>query len=363
MTSPFPRFVLARAFLKPLLGRILLCGAVLTALLEVLALLEEASDILGRHLGVRGLIKFLALHMPAMATEIMPLSVMIGALFTLLQMALSNEITILRSSGLSSLDMYKHFLPAPIIVGFLTIIVQFWVVPPCEQALNKWWNVTDTAHDDIPSLWFREQKNIVHIEEVLEGGNRLKSVTIYHRDKKTGTLLNSVHYTELLQKNAHWFPSQKGLSTFLDHDQNKAQVISYDGDVPIVATPRQIIDMTLKDVYYTPAQLWHAISGKSPSSLPPSNYLMAFFSVMFLPVQMAVMLLVAFPVTYIPPRAGLRNPLPVYVMAAGLGIVILQGMISALGNAGSLPIFLSVCSGPIIATLFSLAWILRLEER
>lgn len=358
-----PHYVLARAFLKPLLGKILLCAVILTALLEILALLEEASDILERHLGVHGLIKFLTLHMPAMATEIMPLSVMIGALFTLLQMALSNEIAILRSSGLSPWGMYKHFLPAPILIGFLTIIAQFWIVPPCEQALNKWWNVTDSAQDDTPNLWYREEGNVVHIEQVLKGGNLIKSVTIYYRDKKKGTLLSTLHYADLRSENAHWVSSQKGLLTFLDHDQNKAQVTSYNGAVPLMATPRQIMNMTLKDVYYTPKQLWHAFTQKSPSSLPPSNYLMAFFSTIFLPVQMAVMLLVAFPVTYIPPRAGLRNPLPVYVMATGLGIVILQGMISALGNAGSLPVFLAVCSGPIIASLFSFAWILRLEER
>ncbi|MCT6856244.1 MAG: hypothetical protein M3Z59_07495 [Bombella apis] len=90
---------------------------------------------------------------------------------------------------------------------------------------------------------------------------------------------------------------------------------------------------------------------------------MTLYAILFLPLQMAVMLLVTLPITYIPPRAGLRTPLPVYVMAAGLGIVILQGMISALGNAGSLPILLATCSGQVVAALFSLAWILRMEEK
>ncbi|QHI95592.1 LptF/LptG family permease [Aristophania vespae] len=359
----YKHHVLTKAFVKPLLGRILLCCGVLTALLEVLALLDEASDILGRHLGIQGILKFLIYHLPALATEIMPLSVMIGALFTLLQMALSNEIAVMRASGLSTFEMYKYLLPAPIIVGILTTIVQFWVVPPCEQALNTWWNVTDIAGDDIPNLWFRDQKNIVRVEQITKGGEILKEVTFYQRNPKTGILSKTIYYHQLLRQDGIWVASEKGLSTFVDQSQNSAQVVSYEGKIPLLATPKQIMNMTLKDAYYTPGQIWRAITHKSPSSLPPSNYLMAFFSAIFLPVEMAVMLLIAFPVTYIPPRAGLRNPLPVYVMAAGLGIVILQGMISALGNAGSLPIFIAVSAGPVIATLFSLAWILRLEER
>ncbi|MFT8483928.1 MAG: YjgP/YjgQ family permease, partial [Gluconobacter cerinus] len=77
----------------------------------------------------------------------------------------------------------------------------------------------------------------------------------------------------------------------------------------------------------------------------------------------AVMLLLALPVFSLLGRAGIRNPLPVYVLAAGMGFVILQGMISALGNAGTLAAPLAACAGPLLGALLGLTWVLRMEER
>lgn len=357
---------LLRVFLKPLTARILLCCVVLSALLEVLALLEEASTILARHLGVYGLVKYSLLHLPTLAAEIMPLSVMVGSLFTLLQMTLSSEIAAMRASGLSTFNMFKYLLPAPICIGILTMIAQFWVIPPCEQALNIWWNETATLSNDqdaLRGIWFRNGRDIAHIEQVSAGGYHLKGVTIYKRQPDTGLLQKTKHFSTLTASPSGWISSNDSLETTIDQNQDKGETSPLPQTFPLTVTPRQIINMTVEGTFYTPSQIWDALSGHIPSSLPASNYLMALLSGFFLPLQMAVMLLITLPITYIPPRAGLRNPLPVYVMASGLGIVILQGMISALGNAGSVPALLAVSSGHIIAALLSLAWVLRMEEK
>jgi len=46
-----------------------------------------------------------------------------------------------------------------------------------------------------------------------------------------------------------------------------------------------------------------------------------------------------------------------------MGFVILQGMISALGNAGTLAAPLAACAGPLLGALLGLTWVLRMEER
>ncbi|MXV44474.1 LptF/LptG family permease [Saccharibacter sp. 17.LH.SD] len=366
MSFSLPARTLSYFFLKPLLVRILLCCAVLTALLEILALLEEASTILSRHLGISGLLHFSLLHLPTLITEIMPLSVMIGSLLTLLPMTLSSEISVIHAAGLSTLGMYKHILPAPLLIGVITMVIQFWVVPPCEQALNIWWNITATQVNDqdaFPNVWFRQGGNISHIGKVSAGGYTLSDITIYQRRPSDGILLRTEHFPALQATKNGWQAAPNALEISIDSTQTKGRLKNYSGPIPLSATPRQIINMTVANAAYTPSQIWSVLVGESPASLPVSNYLMSFFLGLFLPLQMAVMVLITLPVTYIPPRAGLRNPLPVYVMGAGLGIVILQGMISALGNAGSLPVLLAVCSGQVIAILLSLTWILRMEEK
>lgn len=358
--------VLTRYFLKPLIARILLCSAVLCALLEVLALLEEASTILSRHLGIMGLLKFMSLHLPTLIVEIMPLSVMIGALFTLLQMTLSSEIAVIRAAGLSTFNIYRYLLPSAFFIGLFTICLRFWVVPPCEQALTSWWNETATiAHDhsELSPLWFRFHDSIIHIEEISNAGKTLHDILYYDLHPEDGSLKREIHIPDLIYQKDHWVMLGEAIQTITTTHENKAQIIPYEGTVPLTATPQQIINMTQEDAYYTPLEIIKILNGDAPISLPPSHYLMAIFSTLLIPLQMAVMLLVTLPITYIPPRAGLRNPIPVYVMATGLGSVILNGMISALGNAGSIPVIFAVSSGQIIAIFFSLAWILRMEEK
>lgn len=357
---------LLKVFLRPLLSKIIICCSVLSALLEVLALLDEASVILGRHQGVSGILKFILLHLPTLVVEIMPLSVMIGGLFTLLQMTLSSEIAVLRAAGLSTLNMYRYLLPGPIILGTICTIIQFWVVPPCEQELNRWWNESATqAHDgdDIHGAWFRYGDTLARVDAITHGGRNLSGVAIYFRDSATGLLTSSQTTDNLSYENNHWVHTAEAQHIDVNLEQTKARIVTSKDAVPLKATPTEIINMTLSGVYYTPHQLYKILTGKAPSNLPDSNYFMAICAALILPIQMAVMLLITLPITYIPPRAGLRNPLPVYVMAAGLGVVMLQGMISALGNAGSLPVLLAVSSGQIIAALLGLAWVLRMEEK
>ncbi len=366
MRSPLATPTLLKIFLKPLLSKILLCCGVLTALLEILALLDDASTILDRHLGINGLFKYIGLHLPTLIVEIMPLSVMIGGLFTLLQMALSSEIAVLRAAGLSTLNMFRYLLPIPLLLGLVCMVVQLWAVPPCEQELNRWWNEGATqanATDDLHSLWFRLGQDIIHVDTISHGGRSLAEVIFYHRQLETGNLIGSQYFKHLTYENGQWVNHGETRQLVIFKEQTQAQLNSEAAPPVLKATPQEIINMTMQGVYYTPHQFWQIFSGKAPSNLPRSNYLMALCAILMLPVQMAVMLLITLPITYIPPRAGLRNPLPVYVMAAGLGVVILQGMISALGNSGSLPILIAISSGQIVAALFGLAWILRMEEK
>lgn len=366
MTHPFSHPTLLRVFLKPLLTKVLICCGVLTALLEILALLDNASIIFARHLGMTGLFKFMGLHLPALVVEIMPLSVMIGGLFTLLQMALSSEIAVLKAAGLSTLNMFRYLLPGPILLGIVCIAMQFWVVPPLEQELNRWWNESATeanATDDLHGLWFRSGTDIIQVDVVSHGGNVLSKVIFYRRQARDGNLTGSQYYENLTYENGHWTPHGTVKQLEIFEDRTQGRITEKFSPPALNATPQEIINMTIQGVHYTPLQLHKIFSGKAPSNLPESNYLMALYTILLLPVQMAVMLLITLPITYIPPRAGLRNPLPVYVMAAGLGMIILQGMISALGNSGSLPILLAVCSGQVVAALFSLTWILRMEEK
>ncbi|KXV33424.1 LptF/LptG family permease [Gluconobacter thailandicus] len=366
MTAHAPQHVLYRYLNRALLGRFMLCGAVLVSLLEILALLEKTTPILNRNLGFRGILTFAFLHLPALSVEIIPLAFMIGALFLLMQMTLSSEMAALRASGLSTVGLYQRFLPAVLIVGFTATAVQYWVIPPCENALATWWNKTDpdAATPDTPAkriLWFRTGPTLVRIGQYANGGAFLRDVTIYHRDA-SGLLTGTEHAATLSYDGQIWHPTGAQDLTLTDNG-TFVKITGGDNRFEIPATPKMIMTLSEDNAAVTPAQIGAILHKGAPASLPRATYRMALFSGIILPFQIAVMLLLALPVIYIPPRAGLRNPLPVYVLAAGMGFVILQGMISALGNAGTLGAPLATSAGPLLGAFLGMTWILRMEEK
>ena len=366
MTAHAPRYVLYRYLNRALLGRFMLCGGVLVSLLEILALLEKTTPILNRNLGFKGILTFALLHLPALSVEIMPLAFMIGALFLLMQMTLSSEMSALRAAGLSTINLYKRFLPAVLIVGFTGAAMQYWLIPPCENALATWWNKTDpdAAKPDTPAkriLWFRAGPTLVRIGQYANGGAFLRDVTIYNRDPG-GLLTGTEHAATLTYDGKDWHPTGAQDLTLTDNGAF-VKITGGDNNFAIPATPSMIMTLSEDNAAVTPSQIRAILHKGAPASLPRATYRMALFSGIILPLQVAVMLLLALPVIYIPPRAGLRNPLPVYVLAAGMGFVILQGMISALGNAGTLGAPLAACAGPLLGALLGLTWVLRMEEK
>ncbi|QDH25773.1 YjgP/YjgQ family permease [Neokomagataea tanensis] len=357
------RAVLIRHLNKALLGRVMLCGAVLVALMELLALLEKTTPILNRHLGVRGLAIFSALHLPALSIDILPLAFLIGALFFLTQLALSSEMSALRAAGLSTIGLYRLLLPTVLFVGFAGMIGQYWVVPASEGALKQWWNATTpiNEHDDSDQpLWFRMGGTLIRIEHISNSGQTLSDITRYDRDAH-GQLTSTQHADSLNYAGDHW-EETGNLTLQLNPDHSAAHRIP-GGALALPVSPRTIIRLTQAQPFLTPGEILDALHNGAPASLPRPTYRMALFSPLILPIDMATMLLLALPVIYIPPRTGLRTPLPVYVLAAGLALVILQGLINALGNAGTLPAALAVLSGPLPGILFGITWVLRMEEK
>src|SRR3546814_7435233 len=75
----------------------LACVAALTALLQALDLLDNATDILQRHLGIRGIGYYLALRLPTVVDQVLTIGVLIASIMTFRNLARHNEITVLRS--------------------------------------------------------------------------------------------------------------------------------------------------------------------------------------------------------------------------------------------------------------------------
>ncbi|GAN88170.1 LptF/LptG family permease [Komagataeibacter intermedius] len=351
---------------RELLSKVMTTTIIVVALMEILALLEQVTEIMHRHLGLTGVLYYAVMHMPLLFGNAMPIAVLIGTLLTLLQLTTSNEISIMRAAGLSTPGLIKLLLPTVIALGVLCGIVDDQITPRTEQALAQWWNATSpNAPNDWRNYWIRAHNDLININFLSAGGAMMKQVTVYHRDHRNllqkVTTLADVHYIH-----GRWYGTPTRVLSVVSPtrvdllDTPPGQSIRLDW--PASLTPEYLIQLT---VSYTQSinTMLEEQRGALPSSQSPSFFLTEILGRIMLPVTFTVMLLLAVPVVYIPPRAGTRSWLPIWCLGAGLLFIVFQGLLRALGNAGTLPSLMAIFVGILIFILGVITVLLRIEER
>ncbi|GAN60809.1 LptF/LptG family permease [Acetobacter cibinongensis] len=361
-TAKPPRFVLLRYLSGALLSRVLLCGAVLVGLLEILALLEQTTPILQRHLGLHGILTYAGMRLPFLLAGALPLSLLIGALVMLTQMTLGSETAILQASGLSITRLYKHLIPATLLVGVMGVVLDDQVTPRSEQALAAWWNRTDPSPENGHSFWFHEGQEVTRVAYVADGGNMLSGLDIYSRDQN-GLLQDVIHAARADYTRANGW---------ILHDLKRVQVKENSADrLPqedqkawhTSLHPWDFIRLSAENPPLSSGTILGMLRGRLPSDSSP-GFLQAGLLERFLrPASLLVLLLIAMPVIYIPPRTGTRSWTPVWCLGAGLLFIIVQGMLRAMGNAGLLPPPVATIPGLLIFTLGAVTVLLRNEAK
>src|SRR3546814_2987067 len=96
----------------------LACVAALTALLQALDLLDNATDILQRHLGIRGIGYYLALRLPTVVDQVLTIGVLIASIMTFRNLARHNEITVLRAAGITRSEEHTSEIQSLMRISF-----------------------------------------------------------------------------------------------------------------------------------------------------------------------------------------------------------------------------------------------------
>ncbi|GAJ28548.1 LptF/LptG family permease [Acidomonas methanolica] len=362
-----PRHVLLVYMTRALAGHILLCAFVLVALMEILGLLEQTTPILARHLGLRGVATYALLHLPAIVLRALPLSVLIGAIALLTRLTLGSEIASLRAAGLTTGALYLLLLPAVLGTAATGLFLHEVLAPRSELALARWWNASAPHPESIsPDLWFHDGDAIVHITGFGASGRILYGVNIYQRAR--GGVLHAsdraatARWSQDRREGPGQWEGRDMRRLVLTRDQVIASAVP-SSPLPLPnVTPDEVLILAQPYPQMSTTQVRAVLHGGAPASLPKATYRMALFAPYIMPLNLSVMLLLALPVVYIPPRTGSRSMMPVAALGAGFAYIVLQGIVQALGNAGTLPAPLAILATPLMAVLLGMTWVLKMEE-
>jgi len=175
---------LTRYIGRDVLGATLVVFAALLMLFSFFDLINELSDVGQGNYTIVGAVTYVALHLPARAYELFPVSALIGTLFALSQFVVSSEFTVMRVSGASLWQVAWAVIRVGIPLAIATFLAGEFVSPAAERLANT---LRASAKGDSSSVvaqqfdsgfWFRQDMTFVNVRSVLADLS-LSGVRIY----------------------------------------------------------------------------------------------------------------------------------------------------------------------------------------
>jgi lipopolysaccharide export system permease protein len=337
---------LRRMLLSQTLGMLI----ALAALMQVLDLLDATTDILKRHLGLRGVLHYAALRTPAELSLALPLASLLGALFMFYTLAKRRELTAIRATGVSLRSVVIALLPVPLLFA----VCQFWVtdqlVPQSETALAAWWNSTTPPpgnDDDDASkttLWAHTHDGLAAFDRISGDGRHITGLHLYRRGADT-------QFDERLEASTadwdgtHWhLGSMRRLKLAGDR---VTRDLPADDVWPTNLRPDDLLRLDSPQPQLSSTVLIGVLAGARVGARPASYYHTALYRRFTAPLAPLIMLLLALPATRAASRSGEGGGLLLVSLGAGLLFVLIDGLLAALGQGDRLPP-LAASAAPLI---------------
>ncbi|MDO4997640.1 MAG: LPS export ABC transporter permease LptG [Neisseria sp.] len=176
--------LLTRYLIKELSVMSLYALLALLALYSFFDIISEISDIgIGSYTSST-MLQYIALQMPAHAYELMPLAVLIGGLLALSRLSSSSELTVIKSSGISTRKLIATLLGFGLLFAVGTIVLGEWLAPASTRYAQNMKTLAQngTVSTGADGLWLREQHSFINIREMLPDQS-LRGITAYrHND-------------------------------------------------------------------------------------------------------------------------------------------------------------------------------------
>lgn len=285
---------------RHVLGGFLVVLLVVAGLDMLFALVEELKEVKGDY-SFSAAVEYVLLTLPRRLYEFIPLSSLIGCLLGLGILASSSELTVMRAAGVSTMGIITAVMKPVLLIVLLALGLGEFVVPHTEQRAQSHRQVMLTGHGaihDASRVWHRDEMTFLHINAVLPDGS-IKGVTRYEfNDDLTlarSSFARTGHYEE-----GKWLLSSIQETRFdgahAVSDPSQARVET--GRVKEEVWESGLTPELLKVVMVKPANL--SITGLlaysdylTEQGLASSQYRVAFWTKVLLPLAIFALVLVA----------------------------------------------------------------------
>lgn len=339
--------------------RILASAAILLAVLQILDLLDVTTDILDRGLGLGGVAYYAALRLPRLIEQVAPLAVLAGSLFAFAQMARENAVIAMRATGLSVYRLVGMALPVVACVAVIDYVTVEVIAPRTDPTLEAWWRDTaKVAPDVVAPRPFRAGADLVVARAGDNSGDKLAEVKIYRRDAAGRVVERIEAPNATYEKNGVWTLHEPKMVRFVGDNAmaSAAAALAWNPGL----RPPDVQTLLSANQMPSAASARRALAGGG-SERPQSYYAVRLQKAFADPLGIFVMLLLTAPVALGNFRNREGAVLTAGSLGAGLVYMVVDGMLSALGESAALAPTLAAWSAPLVFAALATTVLLRME--
>jgi lipopolysaccharide export system permease protein len=353
-----------RYLMREILAAVLLVLLAFLALFSFFNFVDELRNVGRADYTAGRAALFVALGLPGLVYELIPIAALIGSLYALSTLARHSEITVLRASGLATFDLLITLFRAAALLALLTFMVGELLMPFSERlaqeikakALSK-----VIARSGLDSgLWIKDGRSFINIRKANPDGT-LEGVRIYRFAKE-----NTLESVTDARGGSFQLPDRWVLNgvvrTVLEGDSSRVEssevadwhsAVNPDLLAVLMVSPER---MSLFGLFnYTQ----HLVENKQKAE----RYQIALWKKLVYPLTALVMVALALPFGYSHDRVG-GVSLKIFAgVMLGILFYALNGLFSNLGVINSWPPFASATAPAALFLVTAMGMLWWVERR
>ncbi len=277
----------------------------LAALFFILTFLGQAGDIQTHGYTAGVALENVLLNLPANLYIILPMAGLLGSLMGLGLLASSSELTAMRAAGLSITKIAIGVLIASILFILLNFFIGSYLAPKLQHyaMMRKLQAIQQQSFLVTPgSSWFRLGGDFIHIAEA-KSQTELSDVTRYHIEDHR--LKSVIQAKEAVYKDGSWHLHD--IVTTMISTKKIKQIHAKIASWKQLVSPEILAIALTKNDYLTLAGLHTYIDYRVNNHLDASNYQLQFWQILFNPLSVLILMLLALPFVFGPLRSSNKS--------------------------------------------------------
>lgn len=327
---------------------------------------EKVDQFLANNATIGQYIGYFLVKIPLIATQVTPLAVLMAVFMTLGSLSRSNEITAMRSGGLSLIRISAPLVAVSLLISLAVLASSEFLTPLCARKSNHMLHTEVRGKPEISyrrdRIWFREGSQLINIRLANPEQGILQGLTIYQLGDND-LLQRRIDAQSARFQDPGWQLQQGTVRSFEGAGGAMSKLERFDTlAFPLSKTPKdfQVIETRKEELSFS--ELRSLARKFLAEGYDATRYRVDMHSRLATPFSCLIMAFLGIPFAL---QKGRHSSIALGIaVSVGIGVVffIIQSIALALGYSSILPPLVAAWSANLLFCLFGLWLILSVRE-